>query len=411
MRRLAILLVLALLGACANDDGEPGAEVTTTTSRSTTSTAPAAAEREQALATDEPCTRTTDGVPALVPLTVEGLAGMVLGREEVGGLVGWESDPTRHGYWGNEELQSMEVNPPSTCEDLERFGRILGFANAWTNAEDPRKQVTVSVHAFWDEAGAEQWVESYNAAMVPKRTAVEGLGAGAVHAVHEGPDGTREWVMLRRGSVVGWVTTLDHDLDHVAVARRLAERIEEPVPVGGAIDAAGLLSAPLPRISYGERGEGLRWDFFFGGCADTEERASIVGEEDAGRSADFGRITGCTAMYSPPEGTDTSVVRVFSAVQVYRDAEGAAADLGDGADRYVGRGGTRFDPGTPGDDAYGMVLSTGGDTRSTQTRVAFRIGRLTGTVAVDDQDDADATGEVRALAVELAARIERMLER
>ena len=411
MRRLALGLLLALaLAGCADEEGSPIAEVTTTTDRSTTSVAERA-ERETALASDEPCTRTTDGVPALLPLTVEDLPAMTLSREEVGGLVGWESDMGRHGYWGNDELQSMEVNPPSTCEDLERHGRILGFANAWTKWEDTPQQVTVSVHAFWDADGARRWFGSYNTEMATLRQTVDGLGDEAILAVHEGPDGTRDWVMFRQGPLLGWVTTLNHDLDHEAVARRLATKMAEVTTTGGAIDAAGLLSAPLPLEAYGERGDGLRWDSFFGGCADTEERASIVGEEEAARSAGFGRISGCTAMYSPPEGTDTSVVRVFSAVQVYRDAEGAAADLRDAAERRVRDGGTRFDPGTTGDDAYGMVLSTGGDTRSTQTRIAFRVGRLTGTVAVDDQDDADATAEVRALAVELAARIERMLER
>ena len=411
MTRLALVLLL-LLAACATEDGTPGADVTTTTGRATTSTSDVAASAERALASDEPCTRTTDGDPALVPLAVEDLAAMVLTREEVGGLVGWESDMGRHGYWGNDELQSMEVHPPSTCVDLERHGRILGFANAWTKYEEQPRQVTVSVHAFWDADGARRWLGSYNTAMATLRQTVDGLGDEAVLAVHEGPDGTRDWVMFRQGPIIGWVTTLNHDLDHEAVARRLAEKVAGVRTAGGAIDAAGLLSAPLPLASYGPRGEGLRWDFFFGGCADTEERASIVGEDEAERAAGFGRITGCTAMYSPPEDSDSSVVRLFSMVQVYRDAEGAAADLRDAAERRIRDGGSRFDPGSPGEDAFGVVQTTRGEgMTSTATRIAFRLGRLIGTVVVDDQDDADATAEVRRLAAELAGRIERMLER
>jgi len=105
-------------------------------------------------------------------------------------------------------------------------------------------------------------------------------------------------------------------------------------------------------------------------------------------------------------------VRVFSMVQVFRDAEGAATDLRDAAERRVGDGGERFDPGSPGEDAVGVVHTVRSEgSTSTATRIAFRVGRLTGTVVIDDQDDTDATGEVRALAVELAGRIERMLER
>jgi hypothetical protein len=241
-----------------------------------------------------------------------------------------------------------------------------------------------------------------------------------VRADHEGPDGVRTWVMFVRGAVVGWVTDLHRagrNIDVVAAAKTMAGRLEKVAadgaarPAGSDLDAAALLSAPLPLVEFGDRYSLLRWDPFFGGCADTEERAAIVGADSANRSQAAGRVTGCTAMYTPPEGVTSGIVRVFSSVQVFTSAQGAADDLATSIGALETSGGRRFDVGSIGEDTVGIVVPAIGETNFTHTRVAFRVGNLQASVSVQDQSPRNAKAEVEALARKLQKRIQRLLER
>lgn len=385
---------------------------------------------DPALWSDEPCTRAVskaDAVPAAVPFRLDDLEHVVLSRDDVGGLRGFESDMARHGYWGNGELGSMEVNPPSTCDDMRKHGRIIGFANAYDKMSRPARLLTFSVHLFFTEADARGWVDAYTNGLKasvgtsdgPKRfdaRPLDELGPGAVLADHDGPDGVRTSAMFVRGPIVGWVTDLhtgSSNIDVVAAATTMAARIEEvstdaKARATQAFDAARLLSAPLPLLDYDSRYAGLQWDFFFGGCADTEERASIVGEEPANRGAGFGRLTGCTNMYDPPQDATSSIVRVFSNVQVFNDAQGVSADIADRISRLPADKAERFEIAV-GDDSVASVSPPHGDQDFTNTSVTFRIGNIEAGISIQDKDPRDAKAEVTALAMKLRDRIEKLL--
>lgn len=424
-----------LMSACSSG----GATHPTATSRppstpaapsSSTTTLPT----EAGLLSDEPCTRSVaapGSLPARVGLRLDDLEHMVLSRDDVGGLSGFESDMSRHGYWGNDEIRYMEVNPPSTCDDTKRFGRIVGFANAYEPTSRVRRQVTFSVHLFWRESDARAWVDSFTNAIKASVGTPDGparfdaqpvteLGPNAVLADDEGHDGVRTWVMFVRGPIVGWVTDLHPrgsrpSIDVTSTATTMAARVEKENtdaaarPAGPSLDAAGLISAPLPLAELGPRFAGLRWDWFLGGCSDTEERAANIGEQAAVRSAGFGRVVGCTSMYDPQEDTSRDVARVFTSVQFYNDDKGASADLADLMARSQAAGAQRFDPGSIGDEAFGMVTPPTGSDPYPQTRITFRIGNLIAIAGVQDKAPRDANGEITALALKLHARIEGLL--
>lgn len=386
---------------------------------------------DPALWSDEPCTRAVSkagAVPAAVPFRLEDLEHMVLSRDDVGGLRGFESDIGRHGYWGNGELRSMEVNPPSTCDDTRKHGRIIGFANTYDKMSRPARLVTFSVHLFFTEADARGWVDAYTNGLKasvgtsdgPKRfdaRPLDQLGPGAVLADHDGPDGVRTWAMFVRGPIVGWVTDLhtsSSNIDTVAAATAMASRIEQVSKDAKAratqvLDAARLLSAPLPLSDYGSRYAGLQWNFFFGGCADTEERASIVGKESAARVAGFGRLTGCTNMYAPPRDAKSSIVRVFSNVQVFNDAQGVSADIADRISRLPAGKANRFEIAV-GEESVASVSPPHDGQDFTNTSVTFRIGNIEAGISIHDKDPHDAKAEVTALAMKLRDRIEKLLE-
>jgi hypothetical protein len=237
-----------------------------------------------------------------------------------------------------------------------------------------------------------------------------------VLADHDGSDGVRTWVMFVRGPIVGWVTDLhtgSSNIDVVAAATAMAARIEQvsndaKVRATPPLDAARLLSAPLPLSDYDSRYAGLQWDFFFGGCADTEERASIAGEESANRVAGFGRLTGCTNMYDPPQDAKSSIMRAFSNVQVFNDAQGVSADIADRISRLPADKAERFDI-TVGDDSVASVSPPHGGQDFTNTSVTFRIGTIEAGISIQDKDPRDAKAEVTALAMKLRDRIEKLL--
>jgi hypothetical protein len=194
-------------------------------------------------------------------------------------------------------------------------------------------------------------------------------------------------------------------IDVPLAAGRMAGRVETVIGETAArdrsgVDVAQLLSAPLPLAEYGTRGNGLAWDSFFGGCQDAIERGLIAGpqaEEDARR---LGRITGCTAMY----GDGAQVVRVFSSVNVYRDARGASESLAASLADLVARGGVRFTVAGVGDEAIGLITPPGGDAAHTDTRVVMRLGELAASVVFQERDG-DAAEDILALARRLEDRI------
>jgi hypothetical protein len=376
----------------------------------------------EALANDEPCTRTVpmDARLAPVPFHHEDLERMVLDRGEIAGLEGLELDLFRQGYHDNAELTFLEVNPPSTCDDLIRFGRIEGYGSGYTDFAG--HGVLFAVHLFWDDAGAQGWMDAFIAGL----EASVGTPAGpqsfrilprsstapdTTLVEHVGGDGTRTWALFRRGPIVGWVVDLHPEdtatIDVPLAAGRMAGRVETVIAEAAArdrsgLDVAQLLSAPLPLAEYGPRGNGLAWDSFFGGCQDAIERGQIAGPQAEADARRLGRITGCTAMYAGAHAAP--VVRVFSSVNVYRDAAGASESLTASLAELVTRGGVRFTVAGVGDEAIGLVTPPGEDAAHTDTRVVMRLGELTASVVFQEKDG-DATGDILALARRLEDRI------
>ncbi len=351
---------------------------------------------------------------------------MVLDAAEIDGLDGLEADIYRQGYHDNAELTSLEVTPPSTCADLKRFGRIEGYGTGYTNYANPPYFVLSAVHLFWDDAGAQGWMDAFIAGF---RASV-GTPAGpwsfrnlpssftaqdSTLVEHVGGDGTRTWAIFRRGPIVGWVIDLHPadttTIDVALVAARMAERIESVIAQvaerdRSGLDAAQLLSAPLPLAEYGARGNGLAWNYFFGGCQDAIERGLISGPRAEADARRLGRLTGCTAMYEPAEEpAGAGVVRVFSGVGVYRDSEGASESLVASLADLEAWGGQRFAVAGVGDEAIGLVTPPSGDLTYTATRIVMRLGELVASVGIDERDGADATGDIVALARRLEDRI------
>jgi hypothetical protein len=383
------------------------------------------------LANDEPCTRTWPTGELALPSTPfhhEDLERMVLTAADVGGLAGFEQDVFRQGYEDNAELSSIEVGPPTTCEDVLRLGRIEGYGNAYASA-DGGGAVLFAVHLFWTAEEAAQWVDAFTTGL---ELAAEASGGGIAFAAipngldiaeaglyeHIGPEGTRTWAIIERGPVVGWIVDLHEGAEHVdvpAAARQMAERIElvsadalARPPAG--LDGARLLSAPLPRSAYGELAEGLDWDPFFGGCQDTAERSFIVGPQAIEDAQRFGRVTGCTGMFSAPGGA-TQVVRVFSIVQVHRDEAPSGALAANVAD-VEARGGVRFEAAGIGDEAVGVAApaSSGEEGGSADTRVVVHVGTNLLVVSIQGSSASGREAEVVELARELASRVRALTE-
>lgn len=408
--RLALPGLALLLAACTNTAPSPSPALTD----------PGA----EALANDAPCTRTVSLDVRLAPVSFhhEDLERMVLDRGEIAGLEGLEQDLFRQGYHDNAELTSVEVNPPSTCDDLKRFGRIEGYGSGYTDMAG--HSVLFAVHLFWDDAGAQGWMDAFIAGLQASVGMPDGprsvqilppspTAPDTTLIEHVGPDGTRTWALFRRGPIVGWVVDLHPEdtatIDVPLAAGRMAERVQAVIAETAArdrsgLDVAQLLSAPLPLAEYGARGNELVWDSFFGGCQDAVERGLIAGPQAEADARRLGRITGCTAMYEG--GAD--VVRVFSSVNVYRDARGASESLAASLAELIARGGVRFTVDEVGDEAIGLVTPPGGDVTHTDTRVVMRLGELAAWVVVQEREG-DATGDVLALARRLEDRIRALL--
>lgn len=433
-----VLLRAASVGPNASPSPGPSASPspagTTSPSGPATSPTPIPVDpAAPAMANDEPCSRTLpDGSLAVAATSfhLDDLEHMVLNRDDVGGLDGFEVDIGGQGYHDNVELGTIQVHPPTTCDDSRRFGRIDGYGNVYTDVTSGR-QVMFAVHLFWREADAAAWnaafvdgmaagaaTEGYTWATSP----LDGVDGGVL-AEHRGPDGTRTWAIFRRGSIVGWVVDLHRlpatDVDVVAAAGRMADRIDavaaEAARRGaGGLDAAGLLSAPLPLAAYGGLGEGLAWDWFFGGCQDNLERGYVAGDKAAADAITFGRLTGCFAMYAPPPDAPVGdVVRVYSVVTVYGDAAGAAAALEANLTELAARGGTRFDVGSIGDEAIGITTPPGGAygdaSAPADTRVSMRVGTVVLTVCVQGPAGVGRESFIVDLATQLEARVTALL--
>jgi hypothetical protein len=357
---------------------------------------------------------------------------MIPSVADVPGLAGFQDDQFTHGYHDNAELITIVPNPPSTCRDLERLGRITGFGVGYTRPNDASRQVVFAVHLFGDEAGATAWPDAFfgpmaAAAGTPEgptsftMTRPEGFPEGAILVEHVGQDGVRTWASTTRGRIVGWVIDLHPKgkptVDIAAAVGVLARRIDATVDATtgdrpGA-DAAHVLSATLPLSSYGRRGESLVWDSFFGGCADAIERGMVAGDQARIDAQQFGRISGCTAMYSPaaggarPDGT----VRVFSAVSMYRDPASASAAMAALIAEDKGVGGIPFAVPDLGDEAWGLVIPDvdAGDMTYRSTRITFRHGSYVGGVTLHSTARVDVSRELIDRAEELDARMTEFL--
>jgi hypothetical protein len=175
------------------------------------------------------------------------------------------------------------------------------------------------------------------------------------------------------------------------------------------LDAAQLLSAPLPGSEYGPLAADFAWDPFFGGCQDAAERGFIVGPKAVTDAQRFGRITGCTAMYAPLASSG-EVERVFSIVQVHRDPTGASGALAEMIADQEGRGGVPF-AASVGDEAIGIATPavSGESGGPADTRVVFRLGALLLLVAIQGTTAGDQQPYVLDLADRLEARIRAVI--
>lgn len=396
-----------------------------------------------ALATDEPCTRQITGteLPQPVPFRAEDLERMVPTQDELGStLTGFSSDMMRHGFQGNSELSwagelpGAEAMPATACDDLVRYGRMTGFTRAFETYDETGRRVSVSVHLFWAEEDATAWAQAFveglrstvgqpdGATRLTTRPVPE-LGPDALLVDHEGPQGKRTWAMIRRGTVVGWVVDLHPGdaatIDVLGVAGELADRIDEITATAtrrphDQLDLAQLMSVPLPLSAYGDRYEGLDWMPLWGGCADLEEWAYVVGDDGAAAAREHGRVGVCTSMYSPDPDAELShdVTLLWSRIEVFPDEDSASAYLWDA--RRGNAAEETFDVTGVADvdEAVGSrrTLDQAEDGSRWHTRVAVRTGVHLLTVAVNDRTDHDARAELTALAGQLTDRLTAFLE-
>jgi hypothetical protein len=385
------------------------------------------------IATDEPCTRTVAAERDVfrIPFQLQDLERMIPSVADVPGLAGFQDDQFTHGYHDNAELTTIVPNPPSTCRDLERLGRITGFGVGYARPDDSTHQVLFAAHLFGDEAGATAWPDAFFGPMAAAAGTPEGPASftltrppgfpeGAILAEHVGPDGVRTWASTTRGRIVGWVIdlhpngkpTIDLATALGILARRIDAAAEAATGDRPGADAAHLLSATLPRSSYGRRGESLAWDAFFGGCADAIERGMVAGDQARIDAQRFGRRSGCTAMYAPaggagPDGT----VRVFSAVSMYGSPEGASAAMAALIAEDAALGGVAFAVPDLGDEARGLAIPdvAAGDVTYNSTRITLRHGFYVGNVTFHSTADEDVSRELIERAVELDARMTAFL--
>ena len=348
------------------------------------------------------------------------------------GLAGWVDDMFSHGYYDNAELQSIVPYPPGACEGMKQSGRLTGFGVAYEPPDGGMHNVLFAVHLFADDAAAAAWSEGFLASFVPHAGQPDGPSAfsmdsppglpdQAIVAEHVGEDGVRTWGSVPRGPIVGWVIDFHEQgqpaIDVPAALALLADRIEaiSALATGeerpGA-DAAHMLSAPLALTAYGARGAGLTWDWGFGGCADAVERGLVAGEQARVDAERFGRVSGCTGMYSPdvPAAAD-GTVRVFSSVSMYASGEGASESMSALAAESDALGGLPFDPPILGDEGVGRFIAAvdAGDLTYASTRIAFRRGAYVASLGLHSTAPGDASAEVAEWARELDARMTEYL--
>ena len=416
-------LALVLSSGCG-DPAQPGPNAAATTSTTT----PVASST--GVASDEPCTRhvAPGQPPSAVGLRGEDLERMVLTQDELGpAAADFEGDPVTHGFHDNAELPMIEVGDPThACDDLAESGRITGYGTGLTAPPEERRRIVVSVHLFVDEAGATGWVdvllERFRAQVGDgvesfEATPSDELGAGGFLLRHVGPEGIRDWALIRRGPLVGSVVDVHKapapTLDVASAAKALGAKIDTVVagvgqrPPVDDLDVSAMKSALVPRAELGDRYAELEWDSFFGGCADAFEREAVAGEDELEDVRRYGRVTGCTAMYSPSEsalqrGDPGPVVRVFTAIHAFADATGASGYLQDTATEL--EGGRAIDVATIGDETAAVVAPET-DSGPRHTRVLFRVGKYVALAALQERGDDDRRAEVERIATRLHERV------
>jgi hypothetical protein len=407
MRRLALVVVLLIEGCSPAPDAP--------SPNPSPSLAAVSGDTSGGIATDQPCSRSVAAEADVfdVPFQLQDLEAMIPSSADVDGMIGFEDDLFSHGYHDNAELTSIVPNPSTTCDDLERFGRITGFGIGYARPDDPTHGVLFAVHLFADEAAAKAWPDALFGSMAASAGKPDGptsfsvtqpgrLPDGAVVVERVGADGVRTWASVTRGQIVGWVIDLHPEgeptVDVPHAAATLVERIDE---------------APLPQSAYGERAAGLTWESFFGGCADAVERGMIAGDQARVDAERFGRVSGCTAMYAPGGApTADGTVRVFSSVSVYETPEGASASLAATHAENEALGGADFEVSGLGDEVMGQITPvTGGDSSYTDTRVMLQRGPYAATAALHSTAPGNASAEVIDWARALDQRMTEFLGR
>lgn len=409
----------------------------------TVPTSPSPTQRVMGLATDQPCTRPVpDGMaPEQLPLQAEDLVRMVLTREDVGaGIETFDDDIFRNGFIHNAELHQVEVHPDwqlhadafgfEHCAEFEDLGRIMGYARGWAAASEPPRSVYTSAHLFWDEQGAADWVEGWvdesrwgvGLPDGPSRfdlTPADDIAEGAWRIEHEGWEGVRSWVVVRRGPIVGWVvdlhpgTTTTIDVD--AAARALVARIDDVMATavtatGDSLDLASMMSVPLPLAAWGDRYAALDWNGDWGGCTDLDEWSLIVDDATVEWARQRGMLYLCTGMYGPDGAPEGRYLQVWTRISVFPDEASADAYLGDGTNTNPTA--ESFDvTGLEGvDEATGVVSAPSEDSDLWGTRVQFRRGRYVFALGLNDNDPRDARDELVTLAQQLDDRFTALVD-
>ena len=201
-----------------------------------------------------------------------------------------------------------------------------------------------------------------------------------------------------------------------------------PDPTAREISDAELAAMVLPLEELGSAYAGFELDVLQSGVVSNED---VIGdafdeEDEEGDIERYGRVTGHAESYSPIEARleVEGVLVIGTNVSLYEDSDGASGDLNDEAkDAKEGEGLTKdgvtaggveeFDPGDFGDESVGLVVTLSDEAVQTftfyGTVVAFRRGRLSGSVFIVRFDDRDVREEVSGLARKLDERIQAVL--
>ena len=199
-----------------------------------------------------------------------------------------------------------------------------------------------------------------------------------------------------------------------------------PDPTARDISDAELAAMVLPLEELGSAYADFERDDDSGFQSNEDKIDDAFDEEDEeGDVERYGRVTGYEESYTSVEGLlEEGVFIIGTMVALYEDSDGASGDLKDEVNDSKDAEGTtdegvtvgdveEFDPDDFGDESVGLVLALSGealgDLTFYGTLVAFRRGRIIGSVVIARFDDEDVRDEATELARKLDERVQAVL--